>query len=119
MYKKGIVKQMNSPAHSIVKETAEKIDFLRCGKGMSLRGLANKAGISKTTLLDIIQSRTIPNIYTLYNISRALDISLSDLFNEDNTILQLRAKEAILIKIFREISPMSQDTLIKVSKCMK
>lgn len=111
--------KMDAYSPTIVKETASKIDLLRCEKGLSIRRLASKAGVSKTTLLDIIQAKKIPNIYTLYNISKALCISLSDLFNEDDTVLQLRGKEAIVIKIFREISPMSQDTLIKVLKCMK
>lgn len=110
---------MDAYSPTIVKETASKIDLLRCEKGLSIRTLASKAGVSKTTLLDIIQAKKIPNIYTLYNISKALCISLSDLFNEDDTVLQLRGKEAIVIKLFREISPMSQDTLIKVLKCMK
>ena len=52
-------------------------------------------------------------------ICSALSISLTDFFNFDDKVLRLREKEALLIKIFREISPMSQDTLIKVSKCMK
>ena len=103
----------------IIKETAEKIDFLRCELGYSLRTLAKKAGISKTTLLEIIQGRKIPNIYTLHNICTALEISLSDLFDQDENTLRLCGKENILIKIYREVSPMSQDTLIKVAKCMK
>ena len=48
-----------------------------------------------------------------------LIFSLSDFFDFEDTVIKLRGKEAILIKIYRELSPMSQDTLIKVSKCMK
>ena len=48
-----------------------------------------------------------------------LIFSLSDFFDFDDTVITLRGKEAILIKIYRELSPMSQDALIKVSKCMK
>ena len=51
--------------------------------------------------------------------SSALGISLSDFFDFDDTVIKLRGKEAILVKIYRELSPMSQDTLIKVAKCMK
>ena len=103
----------------IIILTAARIDRLRCERGYSIRVLAQKAGISKTTLQEIIQGIKIPNIHTVYLISKALGVTLSDLFNEDENHLNLRTKEAILIKIFREVSPMSQDTLIKVAKCMK
>ena len=61
----------------------------------------------------------IPNVYTLHLICTALGISLSDFFDFDDNVIVLRGKETILIKIYRELSPMSQDTLIKVAKCTK
>ncbi|MBP3591749.1 MAG: helix-turn-helix transcriptional regulator [Clostridia bacterium] len=103
----------------IVKSVATRIDYLRELNDLSIRALAKKSGVSTSTMFDIINGNKIPNIYTLHSICNALDISLSDFFNFDDNIIALRGKEAILIKIFREISPMSQDTLIKVSKCMK
>ena len=42
-----------------------------------------------------------------------------DLFDFDESVYRLRGKENIVIKIYREISPMSQDTVIKLLKCMK
>ena len=103
----------------VVKLSAKRIDQLREAQNLSLRDLANKSGVSKSQISNIILEKQIPNIYTLANICSALNISLSDFFNFDDNVITLRGKEAILIKIFREISPMSQDTLIKVSKCMK
>lgn len=64
-------------------------------------------------MYNIISGTKVPNIYTLHSICNALQISLSDFFNLDDTVIALRGKEAILIKIFREISLMSQDTLIR------
>ena len=104
---------------NIIAQTAEKIDALRCALGYSIRALSVKAGISKTTLVEIIQGEKIPNIQTLQLICDALEISLSDFFNQNEEVLMLRGKESILIKIYRELSPMSQDTLIKLAKCMK
>ena len=104
---------------SIIKNVALRIDFLRGQQALSVRDLATKSGISKSELSYIILGRTIPNIYTLHSICNALDISLSDFFDFDDEVIRLRGKENILIKIYREVSPMSQDTLIKVAKCMK
>ena len=103
----------------IIKNIAQRIDSLRTDNKLSLRELANKSGVSKSQIANIIAERKIPNIYTLSCICNALNISLSDFFDFDESVVKLRGKEAILIKIFREVSPMSQDTLIKVSKCMK
>ena len=40
------------------------------------------------------------------------------LTTDDNAVRQ-RGKETVLIKTYRELSQASQDTLIKVSKCMR
>lgn len=104
---------------SIDLKIAKRIDELRLIQNLSLRKLAKKSGISHSTLSNIIQGNKIPNIYTIHNICNALGISLSDFFDFDDEVIRLRGKENILIKIYREVSPMSQDTLIKVAKCMK
>ena len=103
----------------IISLIANRIDFLRTNQNYSIRELSHKSGISPSALLSIINGKNIPNIYTIYCICCALGITLSDFFNFDESVMILRGKEAILIKIFREISPMSQDTLIKLTKCMK
>jgi transcriptional regulator with XRE-family HTH domain len=104
---------------TIIKNIAKRIDLLRTEQNLSIRDLAKKSGISKSQLSDIILGNKIPNVYTLHLICATLGISLSDFFDFDDTAIKLRGKEAILIKIYREFSPMSQDTLIKVAKCMK
>jgi transcriptional regulator with XRE-family HTH domain len=104
---------------SIIKNVALRIDYLRSQQNLSVRDLAAKSGISKSELSYIILGKTVPNIYTLHFICNALGISLSDFFDFDDEVIRLRGKENILIKIYREVSPMSQDTLIKVAKCMK
>ena len=103
----------------IIRQTAQRIDYLRAEHNFTYRDLSKKSGVSLATIHNIIQCKKIPNIYTLQCLCSALNISLSDFFDFDEEVIKLRGKEAILIKIFREVSPMSQDTLIKVSKCMK
>ena len=107
----------NTP--TIIKNIATRIDFLRTEQNLSMRDLAKKSGISKSQLSDIILGNKIPNVYSLHLICTALGISLSDVFDFEDTVIKLSGKEALLVKIYRELSPMSQDTLIKVAKCMK
>lgn len=104
---------------TIIKNIATRIDLLRTEQNLSIRDLAKKSGISKSQLSDIILGNKIPTAYTLHLICAALGISLSDFFDFDDAVIKLRDKEAILIKIYRELSPMSQDALIKLSKCMR
>ena len=103
----------------IAKRTGFRLDYLRAQNNFTYRDLSLRSGISVATIHNIIQGKKIPNIYTLESLCNAMKISLSDFFDFDEEVIKLRGKEAILIKIFREVSPMSQDTLIKVSKCMK
>ena len=103
----------------IVKNVANRIDYLRVQQNYSIRDLSKKAGIAPSTLFNIIQGNKIPNIYTLHCICNALSIPLSDFFDFDENIIKLRAKEAVLIKTYRELSPISQDALIKLTKCMR
>ena len=110
---------MNSNNPSIIQKISSRIDMLRTQQNLTFRSLSKRSGISLSTLYDIIQGNKIPTILTLENICNALNISLSDFLDFNDEVIKLRGKEAILIKIFREVSPMSQDTLIKVSKCMK
>ena len=104
---------------TIIKNIATRIDLLRTEQNLSIRDLAKKSGISKSQISNIILENKIPNVYTLYLICTALGISLSDFFDFEDTVIKLRGKEALLVKIHRELSQMSQDTLIKVVKCMK
>ena len=108
-----------NPPQDIISMTSQRIDYLRVQENLSVRTLAKKSGIATSAMYNIINGSKVPNIYTLHSICNALGISLSDFFDFDDEVIRLRGKENILIKIYREVSPMSQDTLIKVAKCMK
>jgi transcriptional regulator with XRE-family HTH domain len=55
---------------------------LREKKGVSLRGLADKAGISFTTLYRIEAGKTEPRFGTLEKIAKALGVSTRDLIEK-------------------------------------
>jgi len=64
----------------------ERIKSLRRENNMSLRTLAEKTGLSKTTLGDLENNAKNPSLETVQKIATAFDISLSDLLNEDCAI---------------------------------
>lgn len=65
---------------------AERIIHLRTEKGYSTNRLSQIAEIGQATLREIEIGKKSPNIITLEKICKALEISLSDFFVEDDTI---------------------------------
>ena len=53
------------------------------------------------------------------SICLALKISLASLLSVEENTFTNNLKGIRLLQLFRELSPMSQDTLIKAAKCMK
>lgn len=74
----------------------KKIRVIRQKKGMSLRELANRSGIGKSTIFDIEQEDNNPTINTVLSLAAALDVPISDLFVGNNY------KEEITVSITRE-----------------
>lgn len=64
---------------AIAAAVAERITGLRRRLGLSFDALAQKAGVSKGTLVQIEQRRANPSISTLCRLAAALDVSVADL----------------------------------------
>ena len=71
----------------LLKNVGKRIQELRVMKGLSQVDLVGKmeGNIDTTNILRIESGRTNPTIYTLYRISEALEISLSDLVFYEKT----------------------------------
>ena len=65
----------------LLKNVGKRIQELRVQKGLSQVDLVGKieGNIDTTNISRIESGRTNPTIYTLYRISEALEVSLSDL----------------------------------------
>lgn len=55
-------------------------------KGISVYAAARKANISVSTLNELLNEKTRPQLYTLYKICNALDIRIVDLFDDNASI---------------------------------
>ena len=66
----------------------EKIDKLRIEKGWTLYKLAEESEITQSTLSNMFIRKTQPTITTLTNICNGLNISLSEFFAEESTMLK-------------------------------
>lgn len=70
----------------ILKAVGKKIKELREAKGLSQVDLVGKieGNIDTTNISRIESGRTNPTLYTLYRISSALEVELTDLVNLQN-----------------------------------
>ncbi|HGU6173175.1 TPA: helix-turn-helix domain-containing protein [Escherichia coli] len=62
----------------------ERLKKIRKERGLSLRALAEKSGISKSTLNDIETGKSNPSVETLTKIAKALNIEISYFFSDEN-----------------------------------
>lgn len=57
------------------------VDKIRIQKGVSIRELADRAGISKSHVQRIEAGECSPSLEVMCRIARALDVSVTDLFS--------------------------------------
>lgn len=65
----------------LATKLGERIKEIRLEKDLSQAELARRSGKDRQHLELIENSKVIPNIYTVYQIACALDISLQELFD--------------------------------------
>lgn len=76
---------MEMPKNEITYPVGERINYFRSLKHISVNKLANMAGISQSYLRDIELGNKNPTIEILSLLCRALEISLSDFFNDEQS----------------------------------
>lgn len=69
-----------------------RIKNIVVAKGMTLKGLADRIGITPQSLGNIVNEKNNPNISTLEKIANALDVPVSSLFTD-----YLEANSAVII----------------------
>ncbi len=83
------------------KECKEMIDALRriCNKkGIKPHALAQKAGISASTISYILNGKTKPQVYTMLILCNALGIKITDLFERESSYTSLNAHNPSSLK---------------------
>lgn len=73
-----------------------KIRYLIEAKGMSIYNTAERAGISPSTLNELLHKRSRPQMYTLFKLCNALEVSLEDMFNIETSKLATDEEKILL-----------------------
>lgn len=92
----------------------ERIRNLRIERGWSEYLLAEKSGLTQSTISAWFRTNTLPTIPSLEKICSAFNISLSQFFMEnDNYYIVLTEKQFQLLHQFNKLSSEQQDSLIQ------
>ena len=73
-----------------------RLKELMSQKGMSRQDLANKVGVSMTTISNINSEKNLPTIHLLLQIAEALDVDVREMFvpTKGNVVTQSEVDEA-------------------------
>ncbi len=88
------------------REMIEKISSVCKQRHITPHALAKRAGISTSTISYLLSGKTKPQVYTILQICQVLDISICDLFDQDQKVQEKRLsiEEEKLVCNFRELS---------------
>jgi transcriptional regulator with XRE-family HTH domain len=63
-----------------LKINNKKVELLRAEKGLSLKGLAEKSGLSQSTMTRLSNNTITPRLDTIGKIAKVLDVPVQELF---------------------------------------
>src|SRR5919204_3720910 len=76
-------RRVRAPSEAVHEDVGQELRAQREEKGLSLRELARRLGISPSALSQIETGKSRPSVSTLYSIVTELGISLDELFGGD------------------------------------
>ena len=97
----------------------EKLKMIRTNKKLKMKDVAEKAGISQSSLSYIESGTNTPTIETLSNILSVYGMTLSDFFNENPNAIVLSDELKELIDNTKGLSPEQISKLTEFLKTLK
>ena len=84
-------------------------------RGMSLRAVAIRAGISTSTMSYIVKGKTNPQVYTVLQLCNALGVQIGDLFERGDGVSEaveyVTCEEKELVDCYRCLSERKKELL--------
>ncbi len=101
----------------IITRVKQKIRLLVEKKGMSIYELANQADISDPCIRNWFSKRNyVPSLTSLISICEVLDITLAQLFTEDEELYPLNNEEKELIECWQKLDAKEKQAVLTVIK---
>ncbi len=78
----------------IIIQISNRLKDIRKDKNITLQELAESAGVTKSMLSQVENSRSIPSLSVLLNLIKALDIDLNEFFKNIN----IQSQDKVILK---------------------
>lgn len=101
---------------ALINFIVDRIDSLRVEQSYSIYELAQRADLSENTLKKVYKKQGFPNVFTIYRLCQAFNITLSEFFMLDKNKRAFSKKELELLERFSQLSPKAQDALLEISR---
>lgn len=89
----------------------KRIEELRDERGWSNYRLSEEAKLDNSVINNMFKRRTMPSMLTLTALCEAFDLTLSQFFNEDNTVIILSNDEKDLILQYRKLDKKNKNAV--------
>lgn len=94
-----------------VMDILKRIEELRDERGWSNYRLSEEAKLDNSVINNMFKRRTMPSMLTLTALCEAFDLTLSQFFNEDNTVIILSNDEKDLILQYRKLDKKNKNAV--------
>lgn len=92
----------------------DKLIELRDKKHLTNYTLAIKSNLPPSTVANVLNKQTTPQLATLIAICNGLEITLAQFFNEDKKYSELSDKEVRVLKLWNSLDDNQQKIIINV-----
>lgn len=92
-----------------MRKAGKKIRYLIEAKGTSIYNTAERAGISPSTLNELLHGKSRPQMYTLFKLCNALEVPLKDMFDVETG--ELATDEEKLLFSYRHLPKWKREKL--------
>lgn len=89
----------------------KRIEELRDERGWSNYRLSEEAKLDNSVINNMFKRRTMPSMLTLTALCEAFDLTLSQFFNEDKTVIILSNDEKDLILQYRKLDKKNKNAV--------
>lgn len=91
-----------------------KLNKLRLERNLSVYRLAELTGINQSTLANTFSRGTIPSIQTLESLCKAMGVTMSQFFAENDTQITLSKNQKQLLDSYNKLTPELQDCITEM-----
>jgi len=87
-------------------------------RGWSEYRLVKESGLAPSTISNIFHRNTTPSIYTLEELCKTFDITLSQFFNENDSLIYASEEQNRLLKMWSHLSEKQRSLMLDLIETM-